>query len=560
MLGKNHSKTNIKNLQLKIDDFSNLIYSTFRMKNKSIFNNSNNNETPPVNTTASNSNLVYPIISSNNTKVTRIKSITQQNFYQPEKHKKIISTDYNSNNDNNNNNTKQKPVLKSSKKILLTLQKTMKKIKDKKREERLKELFNDTFIIKTKIKKNFIKTLPKFDTKENKLLLQENNKNKNKFKELRFKIHNTIKMNTLPLCNSYMNKSHLFNEKLLEYYRSENHINLLKNFKKDFKFNINIQNHPKVKMYTDIGELEKISESNKVDFKKVFTPEEQKLILLDTAYYFQRDSPNIFTNVNISKKKNLSDRIQDEDEENQIKKILNDLLNKKNKKKLKKFKMGIYTGEELRNLGDDAINKINKIISSKEMKNINSKKLEELDLNDFTPSKNGAENEISKNMRDNKKYNFFKIYKINIKESDKRAEKLRISDIDKFNKKNQFCFNVESKLKSCTREINMISKDKALQKRAKERLYYDKSKDEQNEFNIFTKQMLIEQNYEYISKHKRKLRDVNKKNLFDNKKDELAENINESSKKKNNNILSENKDKKFINYYINKIKLNYKNQ
>ena len=217
-------------------------------------------------------------------------------------------------------------------------------------------------------------------------------------------------------------------------------------------------------------------------------------------------------------------------------------------------------GEELRNLGDDAINKINKIISSKEMKNINSKKLEELDLNDFTPSKNGAENEISKNMCDNKKYNFFKIYKINIKESDKRAEKLRISDIDKLNKKNQFCFNVESKLKSCTREINMISKDKALQKRAKERLYYDKSKDEQNEFNIFTKQMLIEQNYEYISKHKRKLRDVNKKNHFDNKKDELAENINESSKKKNNNILSENKDKKFINYYINKIKLNYKNQ
>ena len=556
MLGKNNSKTNIKNLQLKIDDFSNLIYSTFRMKNKSIFNNSNNNETPPVNTTASNSNLVYPIISSNNTKVPTIKSITQQNFYQPEKHKKIISTDYNSNNDN----TKQKPVLKSSKKILLTLQKTMKKIKVKKREERLKELFNDTFIIKTKIKKNFIKALPKFETKENKLLLQENNKNKNKFKELRFKIHNTIKMNTLPLCNSYMNKSHLFNEKLLEYYRSENHINLLKNFKKDFKFNINIENHPKVKMYTDIVELEKISESNKVDFKKVFTPEEQKLILLDTAYYFQRDSPNIFTNVNISKKKNLSDRIQDEDEENQIKKILNDLLNKKNKKKLKKFKMGIYMGEELRNLGDDAINKINKIISSKEMKNLNSKKLEELDLNDFTPSKNGAENEISKNMRDNKKYNFFKIYKINIKESDKRAEKLRISDIDKLNKKNQFCFNVESKLKSCTREINMISKDKALQKRAKERLYYDKSKDEQNEFNIFTKQMLIEQNYEYISKHKRKLRDVNKKNHFDNKKDELAENINESNKKKNNNILSENKDKKFINYYINKIKLNYKQQ
>ena len=562
MFGKIHSKTNIKNLKLKIDGFSNLIYTTFRMKNKSIFNNIINNETHPVNTTASNSNLVYPIIPSNNIKVKKIKSFTQQNFYQPENQKKISSSEFNT--DNNNNNIRQKQALKNSKKILLTLQKTIKKIKDKKREERLNELFNNTFIIKSKINNNFIKTLPKFDSKEKILLLQENTKNKNKFKELRFKIHNTIKINTLPLCNSYINKAHLFNEKLLEYYRSENHINLLKNFKKNFRFNMNIENHPKVKMYTDIRELEKISESNKVDFKKVFTPEEQKLILLDTAYYFQRDNPNIFTNVNISKKKNLSDRIQEEDEEKLIKKILNELLNKINKKKLKKFKMDIYSGEDFRgigDIGDNAINKINKILSSKEIKNLNTKKLEELDLNDFTPSKNEMEeNGILKNMNKNKKYNFFKIYKINIKESDKQAEKLRIGDIDNLNRINQFNFNIENKLKSCTREINMISKDKALKKRAKERLYYDKTKDEKNEFNIFTKQMLIEQNYEYISKYRRKIRDINEKNLFEHKKYEFAENINESNKKKNNNILSENKDKKFINYYINKIKLNYKNQ
>ena len=56
-------------------------------------------------------------------------------------------------------------------------------------------LFNNTFIIKSKINNNFIKTLPKFDSKEKILLLQENTKNKNKFKELRFKIHNTIKQN-----------------------------------------------------------------------------------------------------------------------------------------------------------------------------------------------------------------------------------------------------------------------------------------------------------------------------------------------------------------------------
>ena len=190
-------------------------------------------------------------------------------------------------------------------------------------------------------------------------------------------------MNTLPLCNSFMSKAHLFNEKLLEYYRSEYHINLLKNFKKEFRYNMNIENHPKIKMLTDIGQLEKMSGKNKVDFKKVFTPEEQKLIMLDTAYFFQRDSPNIFTNVNIIKKKNLADRIQDEDEGNQIKKILNELLNKKNRSVLKKIKTGIWGGSMFRDVGDSTITRIIKILSSPEMKNINSKKLDNLDLNDL---------------------------------------------------------------------------------------------------------------------------------------------------------------------------------
>jgi hypothetical protein len=390
----------------------------------------------------------------------------------------------------------------------------------------------------------------------------ENSKNKNKFKELRFKIHNTIKLNTLPLCNSYMNRAHLFNEKLLEYYRSENHINLIKNFQKNLRFNMKMENHPKIKMYTDIGELEKISESNKVDFKKAFTPEEQKLIMLDTAYFFQRDSPNIFTNVNISGKKNLADRINDEDEEHQIKKILTELLNRKNRKKLKNIKKGIKGYDMLRNISDNTMAKINKIISSKEMKNFNPKNLDNIDLNAFTQSDNeNNDNYESSNAKNNKNYNFWKFYKINLKESNKQAEKFGNMDKDRLNKINEFNFNVESKLKSCKREIDMISRDKALEKRAKEKLYYDKTKDEKNEFNIFTRQMLIEVNYEYISRHRRKMMDINKRNMFDNKKDELEEeNLNNTNKKKNNNILSENKDKKFINYYINKIKLNYKQQ
>lgn len=556
MFNGKRSKTNLKKLKLKIDDFSDLVFNTFRLKNKNLFNK--NIDTPPANTTASNSKLYYPPISTNNENKNKIRSNTQQNFY-PKVNNSIeplSSTTYNT-------NQNKLLLIKRPEKILFTLQKTMKKINNKKREEKYKQLYENTFI--TNHHKNINKlnkALPKFKPKESKLLMLENSKNKNKFKELRFKIHNTIKLNTLPLCNSYMNKAHLFNEKLLEYYRSENHINLIKNFQKNLRFNMNMENHPKIKMYTDIGELEKISESNKVDFKKAFTPEEQKLIMLDTAYFFQRDSPNIFTNVNISGKKNLADRINDEDEEHQIKKILTELLNRKNRKKLKNIKKGIKGYDMLRNISDNTMAKINKIISSKEMKNFNPKNLDNIDLNAFTQSDNeNNDNYESSNAKNNKNYNFWKFYKINLKESNKQAEKLGNMDKDRLNKINEFNFNVENKLKSCKREIDMISRDKALEKRAKEKLYYDKTKDEKNEFNIFTRQMLIEVNYEYISRHRRKMMDINKKNTFDNKKDELEEeNLNNTNKKKNNNILSENKDKKFINYYINKIKLNYKQQ
>ena len=556
MFNGKRSKTNLKKLKLKIDDFSDLVFNTFRLKNKNLFNK--NIDTPPANTTASNSKLYYPPISTNNENKNKIRSNTQQNFYSKVNNsiEPLSSTTYNT-------NQNKLLLIKRPEKILFTLQKTMKKINNKKREEKYKQLYENTFIINHHKNTNKLnKTLPKFKPKESKLLMLENSKNKNKFKELRFKIHNTIKLNTLPLCNSYMNKAHLFNEKLLEYYRSENHINLIKNFQKNLRFNMNMENHPKIKMYTDIGELEKISESNKVDFKKAFTPEEQKLIMLDTAYFFQRDSPNIFTNVNISGKKNLADRINDEDEEHQIKKILTELLNRKNRKKLKNIKKGIKGYDMLRNISDNTMAKINKIISSKEMKNFNPKNLDNIDLNAFTQSDNeNNDNYESSNAKNNKNYNFWKFYKINLKESNKQAEKLGNMDKDRLNKINEFNFNVESKLKSCKREIDMISRDKALEKRAKEKLYYDKTKDEKNEFNIFTRQMLIEVNYEYISRHRRKMMDINKKNMFDNKKDELVEeNLNNTNKKKNNNILSENKDKKFINYYINKIKLNYKQQ
>ena len=95
------------------------------------------------------------------------------------------------------------------------------------------------------------------------------------------------------------------------------------------------------------------------------------------------------------------------------------------------------------------------------------------------------------------------------------------------------------------------------------KIYYDRTKDEKNEFNILTKHNLV---IEFIEKFRRKLRDfneINKKNILDNKKSVIEEDDNEENgkkKKKNNNILADNKEKKLINHYINKIKINYKQQ
>ena len=166
MIDKKHFKTHIKNLRLKIDDFSNLIYTTFGMKNKNIFIHSNLTS-PRLTSTTTNSNIIYPKISSNDSKINKITSNTEENFFQPNKLKNNIFPEFNHN------------ILKDSNKILTSLQKTLSKIKDKNREERLNELFHKTFIISNKSnKKKFNKIVPKFIPKETKLLIQSNSRNK----------------------------------------------------------------------------------------------------------------------------------------------------------------------------------------------------------------------------------------------------------------------------------------------------------------------------------------------------------------------------------------------
>ena len=138
MIEKKHFKTHIKNLRLKIDDFSNLIYTTFGMKNKNIFIHSSNT-TPRINSTTANSNIIYPIKSSTDSDNNKIKSNTNYNYFHSKNLKILNSPGFNHNN---------QYIIKDPKKILNSLQKTLTKIKDKKKEEKINELFNKTFIIK----------------------------------------------------------------------------------------------------------------------------------------------------------------------------------------------------------------------------------------------------------------------------------------------------------------------------------------------------------------------------------------------------------------------------
>jgi hypothetical protein len=101
-----------------------------------------------------------------------------------------------------------------------------------------------------------------------------------------------------------------------------------------------------------------------------------------------------------------------------------------------------------------------------------------------------------------------------------------------------------------------------LKKRAKNKIYYDRAKDEKNKFNIFTRQMLIEQNYNYLSKFGRKVlelseNDKNNINTSNKKKYKFEEDEDKHIKEKE---MTDNKEKKVINMYINKIKLLYKHQ
>ena len=462
------------------------------------------------------------------------QTYTQPHFYSSNKLNSTNSTDF------------SHKKIKNAKLILSKLRRTFSNIKYKK--QNINKNFNSINQLKneynySKSQKHihiFSKTISsKFNINNNKIKFNEDIKNKNKFKELRFKVHNTIRSNKRPICNDFINKAHLFNEKILEFYQSENYINLIRNFQNNFHYNINIENHPKINMFTDLQSLKKISKTHKLDFKRCFSEKDQKLILHDPAYYFQNDSPNNFINVNIIKAKKLVDRIKEEDEEKQMKQILNNYLNKKNKIKNRNLKIEFETIDS-KNDGKQRklITKINRILSHNNIKNLTFKKLKKLDFTNISPPKNNR-NKLNL-INNNESYDFLKEYKENVKNSYNNANIINKIENEKKNIKEKLKYNLNKNLRNCFIEINGLSKDKVLMQRAKENLYYDKLKEENNRFNITTKQALIDQNYAYLTKFGRK---------------QIIKNKNNEKKEKD---LSDNKEKKLLNLHINKIKLIYK--
>ena len=477
----------------------------------------------------SNVDLNYPLGLSYQT-----QTYTQPQFYSSNKLNSTNSTDF------------SHKKIKNVKLILSKLRRTFSNIKYKR--QNINKNFNTINQLKnennySKSQKHFhifSKTISsRFKMNNNKIKFNEDIKNKNKFKELRFKVHNTIRSNKHPICNDFINKAHLFNEKILEFYQSENYINLIRNFQNNFHYNINIENHPKINMYTDLQSLKKLSKTHKLDFKRCFSEKDQKLILHDPAYYFQNDSPNNFININIIKTKKLVDRIQEEDEEKQMKQILNNYINKKNKIKNRNLKIEF---ENYDNKNDDKqrrlITKINRILSHNNIKNLTSKKLKKIDFTYISPTKNNR-NELN-SINNKESYDFLKEYKENVKNSYNNANIINKIENEKKNIKEKLKFNLNKNLRNCFIEINGISKNKVLMQRAKENLYYDKLKEENNRFNITTKQTLIDQNYSYLSKFVRK---------------QIIKNKNNEKKEKD---LSDNKEKKLLNLHINRIKLIYK--
>ena len=428
---------------------------------------------------------------------------------------------------------KTKPILKRLKNILQKI-KTEKQI---------------TINMRINQKMNFIQNR-NYSRKERKKenIPDENNINKNKLKQLRFKVHSIIKDNYRYLCDNFINKTHLLNEKIMHYYLSEHYKNSSLNYRENFHYKNGIEFHPKINMYIDLNKLNKESNNNKLDFKKCFSETEQQLILLDPNYYFQKDTPKVFKNMNIVRSRTLTQKITEEDQIQQAKKILSEYLNYKKTLFLAKKGNSVRIPKESK-----VYEKVLNFIKKNNIKYLSPEKLSSINLLSLSNFQKSKDDDVDHGQNSNdKNYNYLKEYnKFVLNANKNRVNKNRIKkNLDKkFEKK------IQDQMKDCQIQINNISKDESLLYRKNLNLFYERMKDEKNELNVFTKQMLNEHNYDQLSKFEWKKKEMNrdqKGNLKFKNKIKKGDGVDILRKE-----LFEQKEKNFISIYLNKIKNEY---
>ena len=179
-----------------------------------------------------------------------------------------------------------------------------------------------------------------------------NSNNKTKLKELKFKVFSIIKNNYVPLCPNFLSKSEMINNKILEYYISDNFKKLLRIYNNNVHYNIDIEGNPKINNYTNISKInEESSFTKKLNLDKLFNKEEKKLLLSEPDYYFKNTNKDCFENINIIKAKKLVVKINKEDiakEELEKKKIRKNKTANKFNKNEEKEKNNILNKTEYR--------------------------------------------------------------------------------------------------------------------------------------------------------------------------------------------------------------------
>ena len=358
------------------------------------------------------------------------------------------------------------------------------------------------------VKKHKTKNYFKEDIKKQKLyknLTTNNgdiiNLNKNKLKELKFRVFQSIQKNYIPLCPHFILAAESINRKIMDYYSSENFKNILKIYKKNFHYKTNIETNPKINKYVNITKINNESSfTKKLNLDKLFNKEEKKLILLEPDYYFKNTNKDCFENINIIKTNKLVEKINKEDL------IREELEKKKNKK--------FYTENNFYNPKRIRDNHLNKT-------EININNFEEEYIKEYKNNKKSIENLIKK---ENKLNNEKKI--INL-------ENVFEQEIKNGYKKYKYLI-YNSKKTKLRKRYKFIDKNGALN----------------------MKKNLIENNYKHIRRHEELLKKMNKLDEKGNNNDNLNKSFKRTNKYELNNFTN-NKQIEYVKILLNKIKNSY---